>query len=156
MGFILSSCLQVDQLKQTKANWCRLQWAQNSALRISTGCPKMAGVIEMHQEARELQVRQHNKQISQQYAIACHLQQHHCHQLCHRPPDDRPERRRSLIRRFKTNIQQYLTDEPLSNTSYKSVISSNHQDVVRTVIESSSSKLLNGRQLPIATVEQTL
>ena len=41
-------------------NWFRLHRAQNSALRISIGCLKMADVIELHQEARELPVRQHN------------------------------------------------------------------------------------------------
>ena len=129
---------------------------QNSALRIATGCPKMADVAEQHQEAQELPVRQHNELISQQFALACHLPQHPCHQLCHRPPDDRPDRRRSLIGRLKPNIQQYLAEDPLNNTSYKSAISNIHQDVVRTVIESSSSKLLNGRPPPIVTVEQTL
>ena len=79
-----------------------------------------------------------------------------CYQLCHRPPDGRLERRRYLIGRLRPNIQQYLADEPLSNTSYKSAISSIHQDVVRTVIESSSSKLLNGRPPHIVTAEQTL
>ena len=97
----------------------------------------MADVIELHQEARELSVRQHNELIFQQFPIACHLPQHPCHPLCHRPPDDRPERRRS-----QPNIQQYLVEEPLSNTSYKSAISSIHQDVVRTAIESSSSNCL--------------
>ena len=116
----------------------------------------MADVAELHQEARGLSVCQHNELISQQFAIACHLPQHPCHQLCHRPPDDRPERRRSLIGRIKPNIQQYLADEPLNNTSYKSAISIIHQDAVRTAIESSSSKLLNGRPPPIATAEQTL
>ena len=88
--------------------------------------------------------------------MACHLPQHSCHQLCHRPPDDWPDRRRSLIGRFKPSFQQYQDEEPLSNTSYKSAISSIHQDAVRTVIESSSSKLLNGQSPPIATAEQTL
>ena len=91
-----------------------------------------------------------------QFAIACRLPQHPCHQLCHRSPDDRPERRRSLIGRFKPSIQQYLAEEQLSKTSYKSAISSIHQDAVRTAIEGSSSKLLNGRPPPIATAEQTL
>ena len=116
----------------------------------------MADVTELHQEALELPVRQHNELISQKFAIACHLPQHPCHQFCHRPPDERPERRRSLIGRLKPNIQQYLAEDPLSNTSYKSAISGIHQDAVRTVIDSSSSKLLNGRPPPIATAEQTL
>ena len=69
---------------------------------------------------------------------------------------DRPDRRRSLIGRFMLSIQQYLAEEPLNDTSYKSAISSIHKDVVGTAIESSSSKLLNGRPPPIPTAEQTL
>ena len=88
--------------------------------------------------------------------MTCHLPQHPCHQLCHRPPDVRPERRRFLIGRFKPNIQQYLAEEPLGNTSYKLAISSIHQDAVRTAIESSSSKLPIDLPPPIATAEQTL
>ena len=153
---ILSYCSPVWTPSLMDTNWCRLQRAQNYALRISTGCLKMADDIELHQEARELPVRQQNELMSLQLAIACHLPQHPCHQLCHRPPDDSPERRRSLIGQLKPNIQQYLGEEPLRNTSYKSAISSIHQDVVRNVIESSSSKLLNGRPPLIATAEQTL
>ena len=43
-------------LKDT--NWSRLQRAQNSALRIATGCLKIADVAELHHEARELPVCQ--------------------------------------------------------------------------------------------------
>ena len=149
---ILSYCSPVRMPSHKDTNWSRLQRAQNYALRISTGCHKTADVAELHQEARELPVHQHNELISQQFAIACHLPQH----PCHRPPDDRPERQRSLIGRLKPNIQPYLAEEPLSNTSYMSAINSIHQDAVRTVIESSSSNLLNGRLPPIATAEQTL
>ena len=116
----------------------------------------MADVAELHQDARELPVRRHNELISRQSAISCHLPQHPCHQLCHRLPDDRTERRRSLIGQLKPNIQQYLAEEPLSNTTYKSAISSIHKDAVRTAIDSSSSKLPNGRPTPIATDELTL
>ena len=113
----------------------------------------MAYVAELHLEAQEIPVRQHNELISLQFTTACHLPQHLCHQLCLRTPDDRPVRRRSLIGRFRPNIQQYLAEEPLS---YKSTISNIHQDAVGTTIESISSKLLNGRPPPIATAEQTL
>ena len=132
---ILSYCCPVWTPSHKDNNWSRLQLAQNYALRITIGCPKMADVAELHQEVRELLDHQHSELISQQIAIACHLPQHPCHQLCHRPPDDRPERRRSLIGRLRPNIQQYLAEESLSN---KSAISSIHQDAIRTVIESSS------------------
>ena len=69
---------------------------------------------------------------------------------------DRPERRRSLVGRCTPNTQQCHAEEPLSNTSYESAISSIHHDSVRTAIESGSSKLLNCRPCYIATAEQTL
>ena len=153
---ILSYCCPVWTPLPNDTNWSRFRRAQKSVLRIATGSLKMADVAELHQEARELPVRQHNELISQQFAIACHLPQHPSQKLCHRVPDDRPDRRRSQISRLKPNIQQYLAEEPLSNTSYMSAISSIHQDVVRTAIESSSRKLLNCRPPPIATSEQTL
>ena len=108
---ILSYCSPVWTPSFKDTNWCRFQRAQNSAQRIYTGCHKMADVTELDQETRELSVRLHNELISQQFAIACHLPQHPCHQLCYRPPDDRPERRRYLIGRFRPNIQQYLAEE---------------------------------------------
>ena len=94
---ILSYCCPVWTPSHKDTNWSRHQRAQNSVLRITNGCLKMADVTELHQEAWKLPVRQNNELISQQFTIACHLPQHPCHQLCHRPPDDRPERRRSLI-----------------------------------------------------------
>ena len=97
--------------------------------------------------------KQHSELISKQFALAYHLPQHPCHQLCLRPPDDLPGRQRSMIDRFKPNIQQYLAEVRPNNTSYKWAII---QDTVRTAIENSSSKLLNGRPPPIATAEQTL
>ena len=151
---ILSYCCPVWTPSPKYTNWSRLQRTQNSAHRIATGCLKMADVAELHQETRELPVRQLDELISQQFAK--HLPQDPCHQLCHRPPDDRWDRRRSLIGRIKPNIQQYLPEEPLSNTSYKSANSSIHQDADRTAIESSKSKQHDGRLPPIAKTEQTL
>ena len=67
---ILSYCCPVWTPSPMDTNWSQLQRAQNSTLRISTGCLKMADVAELHQEALELPVRQHNELISQQFAIA--------------------------------------------------------------------------------------
>ena len=124
---ILSYCCPVWTPSLWDTNWSRLQRAQNSALRIATGCLRIADIAELHQVARRLPVRQHNELISQQFAITCHLPQHTCHQLCHRPPDYWPDRQRSLIGPYKSNIQQYLAEELLSNTSYKLAISRIHQ-----------------------------
>ena len=84
---ILSYCCQFWTPSAMGTNCSRLQLAQHSALRITSACRKMAVVAELHLEARELLVRQHNELIFQQFAMACHLPQHPFHQLCHRPPD---------------------------------------------------------------------
>ena len=67
---ILSYCWPIRTSSPMHTNWSRLHRTQNSALRIVTGCHKMADVTEMHQEARELPVRQNSELISQQFAIA--------------------------------------------------------------------------------------
>ena len=109
----------------------------------------MADVTVLHQCARELPVHQYNDLISQQFALKFHLPQHLCHRLCHRPQNYGPYRQRSLIGRYRPDIQQYLTVEPLSKISCKPAIISINQDVARTAIESSSSRLLNGRPPPL-------
>ena len=57
---ILSYCCHVWTPSPMDTNWSRFQRAQNSALRITTGCHKMTDVADLHQEARELPDRQHN------------------------------------------------------------------------------------------------
>ena len=76
---ILSYCCPVWTPSHEDTNWSRLPRAQNSALKIATGCFKMADVAELHQEVRELPVRQHDELISQQFATTCQLPQHPYH-----------------------------------------------------------------------------
>ena len=80
---MLSYCRPVWTPSSKDTNWSHLQLAQISALRITTGCHRMADDAELHQETRELPFRQHNELNSQQLVMACHLPQHPCHQLCH-------------------------------------------------------------------------
>ena len=55
---ILSYCCPVWTPSLRDTNWSWLQRAQNSAMRITTGGLRMADVAELHQEARELPVRE--------------------------------------------------------------------------------------------------
>ena len=64
-------------------NWSRHQRAHNSAMRIATGCHKMADVIKLNQEARELPVCQQSEPIFLQLPLVCHLPQYPRHQLSH-------------------------------------------------------------------------
>ena len=66
---MLSYCCPVWTPSPKDTYWSRLQRAQNSLLRIATGCLKIADVAELRQEARKLPVRQHSELIFQQFAI---------------------------------------------------------------------------------------
>ena len=48
-------------------NYRNIQYTQNEALKISTGCHKMSSVDHLHAEANMLKVREHSELLSAQY-----------------------------------------------------------------------------------------
>ena len=52
-------------------NYRNIQYMQNEALRISTGCHKMSSVDHMHAEANMLKVKEHSELLSAQYLARC-------------------------------------------------------------------------------------
>ena len=107
----------------------------------------MADIAELHQEARELPFRQHNELISQLFTIACHLQQHPCHQLYHRPPDDRPERRRFLID-LKSSNTSLKRHSATPATSRQSAASTNMWSELSLIAAHQNCLMADRRQLP--------
>ena len=58
-------------------NYRNIQYTQNEALRIATGCHKMPSVDHLHVEAKILKVREHSELLSAQYLAICVLLLHH-------------------------------------------------------------------------------
>ena len=52
-------------------NYRNIQYTQNEALRISTGCHKMSSVDHLHAEANMLKVNEHSELLSAQYLARC-------------------------------------------------------------------------------------
>ena len=52
-------------------NYRNIQYTQNEALRISTGCYMMSNVDHLHTEANVLKVREHSELLSTQYLAIC-------------------------------------------------------------------------------------
>ena len=48
-------------------NYRNIQYTQNEALRIATGCHKMSSVDHLHVEAKMLKVREDSELLSAQY-----------------------------------------------------------------------------------------
>ena len=52
-------------------NYINIQYTQNEALRISTGCHKMSSVDHLHVETDVPKVREHAELLSAQYLTRC-------------------------------------------------------------------------------------
>ena len=52
-------------------NYRNIQYTQNEALRISTGCHKIYSVDHLHAEANMLKVKEHSELLSAQYLARC-------------------------------------------------------------------------------------
>ena len=70
----LQGSRQIDhQLRRTwspnlhDTNYRKIQYTQNEALRIATGCHKMSSIDHVHTEAEMLKVREHSELLSAQY-----------------------------------------------------------------------------------------
>ena len=48
-------------------NYRNIQYTQNEALRIATGCHKMSSVDQLHAETKLMKVREHSELLSAQY-----------------------------------------------------------------------------------------
>ena len=56
---------------QTYPTHRNIQYTQNEALRIATGCHKMFIVDFLHVEAEMLKVKEHSELLSAQYLARC-------------------------------------------------------------------------------------
>ena len=61
----------IPNLNDTK--YRKIQYTQNEALKIATGCLKMSSIDHIHTEAEILNVRQHSELLSAQYLARCEV-----------------------------------------------------------------------------------
>ena len=59
----------ITNLRDT--NYRNIQYTQNEALRIPTGCHKMSSVDHLHAEVTMLKVKEHSELLSAQYLGRC-------------------------------------------------------------------------------------
>ena len=62
-------------------NYRKIQYTQNEALRIATGCHKMSSIDHLHTEAEILKVREHSELLSAQYLARCLEPGNVCHPI---------------------------------------------------------------------------
>ena len=132
--------------------------AQNSSLRVITGCTKMTHIDELHREAKLLPVKEHNMMLSRQFLLQTHQTNHPNRQWTHTDPPQR------LMKPTLLSCHQDSIEPLLTNTEgwYKSGIQSIHTTAVSNIINGyEPNKVLqrippaispNKRRLPQSTI----
>ena len=153
---IISYCCPAWTPIIKETHWNRLQTAQNSALRIATGCHLMTSIDDLHREAHELPVRHHAELLSRQFALSCHSATHPCHNLAMRP---RPPRARMKPNIFTKHHEEYkdLLDHgsTMDEDNHKSAIKVLHTRAVSDALNSYRCNKVLG-QIPPAVSESEI
>ena len=111
-------------------HWSKLQAAQNSSLRVITGCTKMIHIDELHRETKLLPVKEHNMMLSRQFLLQTHQTNHPNRQWNHTDPPQR------LMKPTSISCHQDSIEPLLTNTEgwYKVGIKSIHTTAVSNTI----------------------
>lgn len=155
---IISYCCPVWGPIIKDTHWNRLQVAQNVALRIATGCVRMTDIDDLHREAKELPVRNHNQLLGRQFAFSCHHPAHPCHHLCAQPDPPRPRMKPNMWYRHRQEYQHLLpATDVLSDDQLTKGIASLHKDAVDSTLTGyKQNVVLGGYPPPVSDAEETL
>ena len=132
-------------------NYRNIQYTQNEALRIATGCQKMSSVDHLHVEAKRLKVREHSELLSAQYLARCLEPGNVCHSITTR---ETPKRRmkQTLFPRYRNTVEPML----LANNR-KATLQAIHSDAVNKAVKDQKKNIvLDGLPQPINDSEKDL
>ena len=69
-------------------SWECLQKAQNQALRAASGCLRLTGIDNLHQETQVLPIKPHSQMLAKQFLAACYKDNHPGRKHTVAPPSD--------------------------------------------------------------------
>ena len=132
-------------------NYRNIQYTQNEALRIATGCHKMSSVDHLHVEAKMLKVREHSELLSAQYLASCLEPGNVFHSVTTR---ETPKRRmkETLFTRHRNTVEPIM----LANNR-KTTLQAIHSDAVNKAVKYQKNNIvLDGLPHPINDSEKGL
>ena len=150
----LNYCAPIWTPTLSDTNWNLLQAAQNTALRVATGCHRMSNIDHLHSETKIMPVKPHCEMLGKQFLLATQKPEHPNKTDLSAPPPPR-QMKRTLRSRFGNEIKS-LSNPNLTNDQYKSKLKQLHTRSVRQVINSLDNKVLHGRPPEINRTEQSL
>ena len=123
------------------SHWKTLQTCQNSALKIITGCHKIASFEHIHSETKIMPVRDHCEMLSEQYLLATQQETHPNSIDLSSPPPARLMKE-TLKTRFGTSVQTIVP--MLNEDNYKAKIKDIHtKSVQQTIVKLGSNPIIN-------------
>ena len=90
-------------------NYRKIQYTQNEALRIATGCHKMSSIDHLHTEAEMLKVRKHSELLSAQYLARCLEPGNVCHHITTRAIPER-QMKETLYTRHRNTAEPMMVE----------------------------------------------
>ena len=132
-------------------NYRKIQYTQNEALRIATGCHKMSSIDHLHTEAEMLKVKEHSELLSAQYLARCLEPGNVCHPITTRATPER-QMKETLYTRHRNTVESMMV-----NNDRKATLQALHTAaVVKAVQCHERNVVLDGRPPPIIDSEKEL
>ena len=131
-----------------ETNYRKIQYTQNEALRIATGCHKMSSIDHLHTEAETLKVKEHSELLSAQYLTRCLEPGNICHPITTRAIHER-QMKETLYTRHRNTVEPMM----LKNDRKAKLHTA---EVVKAVQCHERNVVLDGRPQPISNSEKEL
>ena len=132
-------------------NYRKIQYTQNEALRIATGCHKMSSIDHLHTEAEMLRVKEHSELRSAQYLARCLEPGNVCHPITTRAIPER-QMKETLYTRHRNTVEPMMV-----KNDRKATLQALHTAaVVKAVQCHERNVVLDGRPPPISNSEKEL
>ena len=126
-------------------NYRNIQYTQNEALRIATGCHKMSSVDHLHVEAKMLKVGEQSELLSAQYLARCLGPGNVCHSITTRETPPKRRMKETLFTRHSNTVEPMM----LANNR-KATLQAIHSDAVNKAIKDQKKNIvLDGLPHPI-------
>ena len=131
-------------------NYRKIQYTQNEALRIATGCHRMSSIDHLHTEAEMLKLKEHSDLLSAQYFARCLEPGNVCHPITTRAI---PERQmETLYTRHRNTVEPMMV-----KNDRKATLQAPHTAVVVKAVQCHERNVvLDGRPPHISNSEKEL
>ena len=134
-----------------ESNYRKIQYTQNEALRITTGCHKMSSIDHLHTGAEMLKVREHSELLCAQYLARCPKPGNVCHPITTRATPER-QTKETLYTRHRNTVEPMMV-----KNDRKATLPALHTDAVDKAVKNHERNVvLDSWPPPISSSERNV